>query len=606
MQQRDVMIKGVVDDINLMWRCFVEVWTHEEVDGGATETIWGTACTRRKRVVQSEQEENKAVLGKFYDDLFSNMHAPSADIPRSQVVLDKAVQLQVFNGLFTTAGPAGIRCHQAEYRKYTESTISIRSVQSSRAEFEGKRWVFGWSDIPELGSRAYMVSLFSEYAGLGGAFHDRLTEKYSGGRSSSGCVVGGDSRVDILSMLVSHPFVTEPNDTVVAADQTKQKIAGMIQMAQGAHAMFAGLSPPIEYAPKDPSAEYYTFGWPKEGLVKVVALGFTLRIVDQDVAFTQGLGTFIMFDVRWQRCSPSDCVKHDVADGSVEVFLESNCLINASSGTEEPLSEPPKHLLISDAGDLIKIVNMEELVSFAVETAILQRGSAITGEEKTAYRAMLVATQKATLTKAVQCDLSFIWASWVQQWTNQRKTVGASSVHFGLPTVELSQRHSSSVSDNKKTVSSLIHSVVSSSAATSDGTAAAAGTVEARLRIEREIVAEVATQEESYTTLFEKDTVRPFVASYQKTTETELALHVAPTSASATAAAVGSGSPLSPSSSGVLHTINQVEIKNSRHVFIWSDVSQLSTKEYIQGVYQQYLDTANTAYAELKEGGGRK
>jgi hypothetical protein len=80
-------------------------------------------------------------------------------IQRVQVVLQKAVQLQVYNGLFTTDS---IRCHQASYRKYTESTISIQNVTSSRAEFEGKRWVFGWSDIPELSSRAYMVSLFSE------------------------------------------------------------------------------------------------------------------------------------------------------------------------------------------------------------------------------------------------------------------------------------------------------------------------------------------------------------------------------------------------------------------------------------------------------------
>ncbi len=104
------------------------------------------------------------------------------------------------------------------YRKFTESTISIQNVTSSRAEFEGKRFVFGWSDIPELSSRAYMVSLFSEYASVGGAFHDRLSEKYSGQ------AVGGDAEVDVLSMLTNHPFITEPNDSVVLADQNKQKI----------------------------------------------------------------------------------------------------------------------------------------------------------------------------------------------------------------------------------------------------------------------------------------------------------------------------------------------------------------------------------------------
>jgi hypothetical protein len=65
---------------------------------------------------------------------------------------------------------------------------------------------------------------------------------------------------------------------------------------------------------------------------------------------------------------------------------------------------------------------MSELVEYAIETAILQRGTNITPEEKAQYRTMLIETQKATLTKAVQCDLSFIWASWVQLWTNQRKT----------------------------------------------------------------------------------------------------------------------------------------------------------------------------------------
>ena len=156
------------------------------------------------------------------------------------------------------------------------------------------------------------------------------------------------------------PAGQEPNESVVEADACKQKIAGMIQMASGAHAMFSGLSPPISYASKVASQDCYSFHWPKEGLVKVCALGFTIRIVDSDVAFTQGLGTFIMFDCRWQRCAAGDCGKHGVPEGSVEVFLENNVLINAQSGTEEPLAEPVKHLLISPAGDLLKIVNMNE------------------------------------------------------------------------------------------------------------------------------------------------------------------------------------------------------------------------------------------------------
>lgn len=42
----------------------------------------------------------------------------------------------------------------------------------------------------------------------------------------------------------------------------------MIQMANGAHSMFSGLSPPIQYAPKDPEQSYFTFRWPPSGLVK--------------------------------------------------------------------------------------------------------------------------------------------------------------------------------------------------------------------------------------------------------------------------------------------------------------------------------------------------
>ena len=52
-----------------------------------------------------------------------------------------------------------------------------------------------------------------------------------------------------------------------------QKIAGMIQMANGAHSMFSGLSPPIQYAPKDPAQSYFTFRWPPSGLVKVAQRG---------------------------------------------------------------------------------------------------------------------------------------------------------------------------------------------------------------------------------------------------------------------------------------------------------------------------------------------
>jgi len=463
LQQRDVMIRGVVDDIALMWRCFVECWTHEEQDAGSTEVIWGTKCTRRKRLVQSEQSDNKKILDKFYDDLFQNMSHEHPSILRPQVVLEKAVQMQVYNGLFTTDG---IRCHQASYRKWTESTISIQNVTSCRAEFEGKRYVFGWPDIPALTSRAYMVSLFSEYASVGGAFHDRMAEKYAGQR------VGGDEQVDIMQMIVNHPFVTEPNDSVVQADQNKQKIAGMIQMANGAHSMFSGLSPPISYPPKQAGTEYYTFRWPRDGLVKVCALGFTLRVVDQDVAFTQGLGTFIMFDVRWQPCS--DCAKYNVPEGTVELFLENNILINAQSGTEEPLSEPVKHLLISAEGALLQIVNMSELVDYAIETAILQRssGGQVSAEEKAQYRAMLISTQKATLTQAVQSDLGFIWSSWVQLWASQPVQPEREQSHFGLATVELALTHASAPEANRATVANLIHSVLSNSAAEAEASAA--------------------------------------------------------------------------------------------------------------------------------------
>lgn len=58
---------GVIDDISLMWRCFVEAWTHEEVESGSVETIWSTKCTRRKRVVQSEEADNRKILEQFYD-----------------------------------------------------------------------------------------------------------------------------------------------------------------------------------------------------------------------------------------------------------------------------------------------------------------------------------------------------------------------------------------------------------------------------------------------------------------------------------------------------------------------------------------------------------
>jgi hypothetical protein len=138
--QRDVMVKGVIDDIALMWRCFVEMWTHEEIEAGASETIWGTKCTRRKRIVYSDPAENKKILDKFYDDLFANMNPQNQQVSRPQVVLDRAVQLQVYNGLFTTDT---LRCHQCSYRKFTESQITIQGRTSSRAEFEGKRWVFG-------------------------------------------------------------------------------------------------------------------------------------------------------------------------------------------------------------------------------------------------------------------------------------------------------------------------------------------------------------------------------------------------------------------------------------------------------------------------------
>ena len=45
---------------------------------------------------------------------------------------------------------------------------------------------------------------------------DKLTEKYSS------AAVGGDDNVNLFQMLIQHPFNTEPNDSVVLADQNKQ------------------------------------------------------------------------------------------------------------------------------------------------------------------------------------------------------------------------------------------------------------------------------------------------------------------------------------------------------------------------------------------------
>lgn len=266
-----------------------------------------------------------------------------------------------------------------------------------------------------------------------------------------------------------------------------------------------------------------------------------------------------------------------------------------------------KQLIISSDGRLLKILNMDELVEYAIETSIAQlRGLTSTDEEKAQYRAMLIDTQKATLTKAVQCDLSFIWASWVQHWTQQRKTVGEERHDFGLRTVELSQKHASSPADNKRTVGDLIHSVINNGTTGDPAATAGGASPEAKIKMEKEIEVQVATQEESYTTLFERDTVRPFVASYQKVTHTELALHVSPVEASTAAASSSSSSSSATPASPVLHTISQTEYKNSRHVFIWSTEPQLSTKDYIQGVYQAYLDSANVRYTRRRRGLGER
>jgi hypothetical protein len=181
---------------------------------------------------------------------------------RPQVVLERAKQLQVYNALFTADG---VRCHQCSYRKLTDSAIVLSNSRTERCEFEGKRWVFAWQDTPELSSRAYMVSLFSEYASVGGAFHDALSEKYAQQQQDGQQqrLNNGDS-TNIFQMLIQHPFITQPNDDIVAADNSKQRIAGLMQMAQGSHAMFSGLSPSISYnkLPDDTSA-YFQFKWPQ-------------------------------------------------------------------------------------------------------------------------------------------------------------------------------------------------------------------------------------------------------------------------------------------------------------------------------------------------------
>jgi hypothetical protein len=72
MAQRDVMVKGVVDDVALMWRCWVQVWTHEVQDKSSEEVIYGHRCAKRKRVIGSNAEDNKKTLEKFYDEVSLN------------------------------------------------------------------------------------------------------------------------------------------------------------------------------------------------------------------------------------------------------------------------------------------------------------------------------------------------------------------------------------------------------------------------------------------------------------------------------------------------------------------------------------------------------
>jgi len=206
------------------------------------------------------------------------------------------------------------------------------------------------------------------------------------------------------------------------------------------------------------------------------------------------------------------------------------------------------------------------------------------------------------------------------QWVNQPVSAGAESSNFGLSTVELSLTHASAADANRATVANLIHSVLSNSAA--DGAAGAGGELNAGAgaapgspsaaaaalaasaaaaspgpneRLGREIEVDRATQVESYRTLFERSSVRPLVASYSKVTDTQLSLRVQPLGHGQSAAQADS-EPQSP----VLHQIAQTEHKHSRHIFIWPDCPSLSTKDYIQGVYQNYLDQANDLYAQLK------
>ncbi len=171
--------------------------------------------------IRQGQRESREGTGRWSRVVYSNDSGECTSICWRMVLTCIAFFIVLFVFIFYLLS--------LSYRKFTESTISIQNVTSSRAEFEGKRFVFGWGGkglgglrdedaIPELSSRAYMVSLFSEYASVGGAFHDRLSEKYSGQ------AVGGDPSVDVLDMLVNHPFMTEPNDSVVLADQNKQKI----------------------------------------------------------------------------------------------------------------------------------------------------------------------------------------------------------------------------------------------------------------------------------------------------------------------------------------------------------------------------------------------
>jgi len=337
---------------------------------------------------------------------------------------------------------------------------------------------------------------------------------------------------------------------------------GLRQMISGAEQHLRGVTPDIKLSSRLDGKHYYDYRWNSEGSVQVTEFVFQLVGTGDNVTFSEGLGTYIEFVASWK----------PAADGNTEFSLDKFVTVASQTGVREPTNMPAKKFLVSAEGEFLQMTNPQDLVDFTFDLLFSKDAtlSALPPSEKEDVKKNLIKTSGDAVLQATVDELKLLWCSWVQCWAHEVKGKSkddnphflGSDDHFDKDTVNMGLEL---VGDSVKAVDSVKKMVESAMAA---GFEDDKDHPKFNVKVLQKMIFEV---------IFEPDMLRPHLAGYRKSTDSEIAL----------------GTEQS----------NNSALQFKRFIIQWNDLEDMLDPDYLRFEFQQALEIANQMHSVFKSAG---